>query len=237
MNQQSGLASAEPDLADAVDEGIVTGKKTAAGKVREVRTRRAEKYQGKKDAILKQSGRLFSDLGFANASLDQVAERLGIAKPAIYYYFSSKEQILFECFIRAFDVADQIMKDVLELPLPAHRKLERYMRDYLISHLNGDAPSMPSHDLNALSLAYRTRIDRRRRVRRNRLRDLVAEAIRDQAFKPCDPTIFMSSWGGAASWVIESFDPRKGLAATDVADQVVGLFLRGVLVNPDQQDA
>ena len=192
-------------------------------------SRRAEKYQGKRDAILKQSARLFSDQGFANVSLDDVAEKIGIAKPAIYYYFSSKEQILFECFIEAFDVADRIMKEILVLVLPARDKLELYMRNYLLSHLNGQAPSMPSHDLNALSKSFRTRIESRRRVRRNRLRELVRLAIAEGSFEPCDPAIFMSAWGGAVSWVIESYDDRGGLSAEQVTDQMVNLFLNGAL--------
>jgi AcrR family transcriptional regulator len=192
-------------------------------------SRRAEKYQDKRDAILKQSARLFSDQGFANVSLDDVAEKIGIAKPAIYYYFSSKEQILFECFIEAFDVADRIMKEILVLTLPGREKLELYMRSYLLSHLNGQAPSMPSHDLNALSKSFRTRIERRRRVRRNRLRELVSLAIAEGTFEPCDPAIFMSAWGGAVSWVIESYDDRGGLSAEQVTDQMVYLFLNGAL--------
>jgi AcrR family transcriptional regulator len=190
---------------------------------------RDRRFLDKQGAILMQAARLFSDRGFANVSLDDVAQRLDIAKPAIYYYFGSKEQILFECFSRAFDVADRVMKEALAMEGTAREKLESYMHGYLERHLNGEAPAMPLHDLKSLSAPFRARIERRRRARRNRLRALVTDAVAEGSFKPCDPAVVMSAWGGAASWIIESFDPRGGLSAQAVADQVVSLFLHGVL--------
>lgn len=220
---------------DPRSKGVLTNVKSISECALENQTqkrsfsRRAEKYQDKRDYILKQSARLFSNQGFANVSLDDVAEKSGIAKPAIYYYFSTKVQILFECFIDAFDVADRIMKEILVLALPGREKLELYMRNYLLSHLNGQALSMPSHDLNALSKSFRTRIERQRRVRRNRFRELGSLAIAEGTFEPCDPAIFISAWGGAVSWVIESYDDRGGLSAEQVTDQMVYLFLNGAL--------
>jgi AcrR family transcriptional regulator len=37
---------------------------------------------------------LFTDQGFDGTSMREIAERLGISKPAIYYHFTSKEEIL-----------------------------------------------------------------------------------------------------------------------------------------------
>ena len=43
---------------------------------------------------------LFTDQGFDGTSMREIAERLGISKPAIYYHFASKEEILMALHMR-----------------------------------------------------------------------------------------------------------------------------------------
>ncbi len=43
---------------------------------------------------------LFTDQGFDGTSMREIAERLGITKPAIYYHFASKEDILIALHLR-----------------------------------------------------------------------------------------------------------------------------------------
>jgi AcrR family transcriptional regulator len=189
---------------------------------------RGRRFREKQDAILRTAARLFGERGFANVALDDVARSLSIVKPVLYYYFQNKEQILYECYSRAFDAADAAMKAVLTTPGSGRERVERYLRDYLLAHLLGSAPAMPAHDMKALSAPLRAKIERRRRVRRNQLRDLIKAGIADGSIVRCDPPIVVAAWAGAASWIIESFQPRGGLSAEETTDQVVNLFMRGL---------
>jgi AcrR family transcriptional regulator len=46
------------------------------------------------DQILAQAARLFAQKGFAGTNLQDIAESVGITRPALYYYVRSKEEIL-----------------------------------------------------------------------------------------------------------------------------------------------
>lgn len=46
-----------------------------------------------REAILEAALGAFSDAGFAGTTLDRIAERAGLSKPNVLYYFASKEQI------------------------------------------------------------------------------------------------------------------------------------------------
>src|SRR3546814_12647541 len=46
-------------------------------------------------AVLRAAVDLFNERGFHATSLDDIASRLGITKPAIYHYFGNKDQVLF----------------------------------------------------------------------------------------------------------------------------------------------
>ncbi|MBV8730837.1 MAG: helix-turn-helix transcriptional regulator, partial [Acidobacteriia bacterium] len=52
----------------------------------------------KREAVLKMAAQLFLEKSYARTSLNDVADRLKITKPALYHYFQSKEEILLECY-------------------------------------------------------------------------------------------------------------------------------------------
>lgn len=49
-----------------------------------------------KTAILEQATALFYEFGYPNTSIRDIAQSLNINNPSIYYYFNSKENLLFE---------------------------------------------------------------------------------------------------------------------------------------------
>jgi len=53
-----------------------------------------------RERILDVAMDLFTDQGFDGTSMREIAERLGISKPAIYYHFASKEEILLALHMR-----------------------------------------------------------------------------------------------------------------------------------------
>ncbi|HTW03701.1 MAG TPA: TetR family transcriptional regulator [Streptosporangiaceae bacterium] len=53
-----------------------------------------------RERILDVAMDLFTDQGFDATSMREIAERLGISKPAIYYHFASKEEILMALHMR-----------------------------------------------------------------------------------------------------------------------------------------
>ncbi|WP_179775937.1 TetR/AcrR family transcriptional regulator [Amycolatopsis endophytica] len=44
---------------------------------------------------------VFAERGFAAASMDEIAERVGVSKPMLYEYFNSKEGLLLACVAQA----------------------------------------------------------------------------------------------------------------------------------------
>jgi AcrR family transcriptional regulator len=53
-----------------------------------------------RERILDVALELFTDQGFDGTSMREIAERLDISKPAIYYHFASKEEILMALHLR-----------------------------------------------------------------------------------------------------------------------------------------
>jgi AcrR family transcriptional regulator len=93
----------------------------------------------KRERILDAAEQLFAAQGYANTTVEQIVQALGVTKPFVYYYFSSKQEI-FETLAWRPAVA---CFTVLDFPdddsRPAHEKVKtgieqliRATTDYLV---------------------------------------------------------------------------------------------------------
>ncbi|GAB2878721.1 TetR/AcrR family transcriptional regulator [Streptomyces mayteni] len=68
--------------------------------------------------ILTIAERLFTERGYALATMDELAERAGVSKPVIYDHFDSKERLLLTLLVRAraelLDATSRATADVTE---------------------------------------------------------------------------------------------------------------------------
>ena len=64
---------------------------------------------------------LFTDQGFDATSMREIAERLDISKPAIYYHFASKEEILMALHMRLHEFGREALAELGDGPLTPER--------------------------------------------------------------------------------------------------------------------
>lgn len=57
-----------------------------------------EKKNSKRELILETAKLIFAEKGFDGSRMDEIAERAGLKKSLIYYYFEGKDQLLQEIF-------------------------------------------------------------------------------------------------------------------------------------------
>ena len=65
----------------------------------------------KREAVLRAAVQLFLEQGYHRATLNDVAKRLNITKPALYNYFRGKDEILFECWSIGHELVDDCIAE------------------------------------------------------------------------------------------------------------------------------
>jgi AcrR family transcriptional regulator len=100
----------------------------------EERQRDADRSQG---TILAAARDEFAEYGLAGARMDRIAERAGLNKRLIYYYFEDKEKLFQAVLEQAYrDIREQEQElHLLELaPADALRKLVEFTWNYYLTH-------------------------------------------------------------------------------------------------------
>jgi TetR/AcrR family transcriptional regulator, cholesterol catabolism regulator len=74
---------------------------------------------------------VFWEKGYADASIQDVADRVGVLKGSLYHYISSKEQLLFDILDHSHAQGVEIIQRARELEGPPLERLQRFIEDYL----------------------------------------------------------------------------------------------------------
>jgi AcrR family transcriptional regulator len=73
---------------------------------------RSEQHRLKREAVLRVASRLLNQKGYAGMSLADVAGELDIRNASLYYYFESKEELVFACYERSQRIIAETIEQV-----------------------------------------------------------------------------------------------------------------------------
>jgi TetR/AcrR family transcriptional regulator, cholesterol catabolism regulator len=76
-------------------------------------------------AIVNAAAELFAYNGFGSTTLDDIAEQLGVTKPALYYHVKNKEEILRLIYLTVLTVSEEPLRRIVESSLSPLEKLRR----------------------------------------------------------------------------------------------------------------
>jgi AcrR family transcriptional regulator len=106
-------------------------KVQAARLDRRTKAARAQKA-GSRDRLIEAAGRVFSERGYREASVDDVAAAAGVSKGAVYWHFETKEDLLHAVIEeRVRDRTEALLARLAEAPTDTdagHEVGDRYMR-------------------------------------------------------------------------------------------------------------
>jgi AcrR family transcriptional regulator len=69
--------------------------------------------------------------GYSAATIQDVADEVGVLKGSLYHYIESKEELLFRIFAGAYEEAESLMAEVAQLDRPPLEKLHVYLERHI----------------------------------------------------------------------------------------------------------
>jgi len=193
---------------------------------------RDELHEAKRIALLREAASAFTRKGFHAASLDDIAQRLGVTKAALYHYFPSKHALLRECFKRALEVGFQGLESARQAGGSARERLRHTLCFYLKEIIDELSCCVVLVEENALLPEdYAALLQERDRFE-NALRDLVRDGIADGSIVPCDPKLAVFTMLGAVNWVSKWFSQSGAWSADQVSAALTDMLDRMLSATP-----
>jgi AcrR family transcriptional regulator len=182
----------------------------------------------KRDAVIRAAAREFNRKGYHNTSLDDIAAQLEVTKPTVYYYITSKEQLLFECFVAGVEQIRAAFRAVRELAVPARERLNAVLRHYGEAVASDFGWCMVRAEDQDLSPAMSRHIKSLKSEIDQGIRRLIREGIQDGSIEPCDPKMTAFALAGALNWIAHWYREDQSLTPAQIAEAFVTIFEGGL---------
>jgi AcrR family transcriptional regulator len=192
------------------------------------RPARRPRTESRRTEIVRSFGRVVQERGPAGATMEQVADRLGMTKGSLYYYFRDKDDLLYECHRRA----NQVSLDALARQQRSDAPPDLRLREVLVGHIRGITDEVYGAamltDLESIRPARRRRLVAMRDRFERGVREIVREGVGRGVFGKVDPRVAGFAILGAINWIPMWYDPRGALSAEEVAEQFADLLVRAL---------
>lgn len=190
---------------------------------------REQQREAKRNAVLQAAAQLFNERGFHATSLDDIAARLNVTKPTLYYYVKNKDEILLQCvskgltmMLEGIDASRAAGGKAIDQLMTCMQVYARIVtQDFGMCLIRVGDEQLPPDSRKELR-RLKSAIDQE-------FRRLVAEGVAEGSLQPCDPKMTAFVIAGALSWIGRWYQPGGEYTPEQVAQQCIVTLCDGVL--------
>jgi acetyl esterase len=195
-----------------------------------------ENYHDRRSEIVEAAVTLFRERGYHRTSLSDIAEAIGTERASLYYYFSSKEEILNEAVTPVVLRNTAIVEELRDSAEPVPAKLRRLIVGLLTSY----AEHYPllflylEENLSHVAESQEAWAAQMRAVNQRfeaALEEIIAHGVADGSLRAlADPRILANGLMGTVSWTHRWFNPRhSSTGAAAIGEAYADLLLGGLV--------
>ena len=183
----------------------------------------------KRKIISDAAAKLFVEKGFENTSTRDIARAAGISSSAIYYYFDSKEELLYQ-------IVDTTLGAGLEL-ITSITKSDKSLREKLTSILalhtryytvDTYKVILMVRDHKSLSPEHREALNDKRRKYVRALIHILDELKAKGEILDMDTTVCAFAFFGMVSWTYRWYDPNGRIKPDELSRIFNQIFTKGI---------
>jgi TetR/AcrR family transcriptional regulator, cholesterol catabolism regulator len=186
------------------------------------RKRRAE--------VLDAAARVFHEKGYDATTIQDIADEVGILKGSVYYYISSKEDVLFEVLEEVHRAAIQAVTEAVNEADDPLQKIQAFVET--LARFNADNQVRMGvflHDFRSLSEPRRVEIVRERDRYDRTLRKLIVEGQEQKLIsRDIDPKLAALGVMGMINTIYQWYRPAGTLKPEQIGSAYADLVIRAL---------
>ena len=210
----------------------MAGRRSSAAR-RKFEPNGESKFDRRLGEILAHATEVFYTKGYEGASMRDLSRASGMSLAGLYYYFESKEKLLYLIQKHTFSTIMAQLQERLGKVSDPEERVRVFIRNHLEYFLaNLKAMKVLSHEDEALSGPLGAEIAAMKRDYYRIIRGLVEELRREKGkgFNgEVSSRVAALSLFGMMNWIYTWHNPRQDKGAPELADEMADIFLRGLL--------
>jgi AcrR family transcriptional regulator len=196
----------------------------------------ATRFDRRLAEILTHATEVFCKKGYEGASMRDLSRSSGMSLAGLYYYFESKERLLFLIQKHTFSTIVERLKSRLEGVNDPEQKIRIFILNHLEYFLANPANmKVLSHEAEALKNGFASEVAA---IKREYYRICVGllDQLKSERGLQFSTRIAVLSLFGMMNWIYTWHNPRVDADAEQLAREMSDIFLRGVMAGRGRKD-
>ena len=177
------------------------------------------RFATQRDRLLKAAARCFNEKGYSGTSLKDVGNHLGLTDAAIYYYVRNKEQLVYQCYLRAAELGREALDRALADGTTGFEQAYLYIRYHVEIMASERGPAAIMSEIPSLQPDHRNEVLAISRRHSRDFEAILSRGIDDGSIAPCDVRMTGNAIMGAINWI-----PKWFHGDADMAEQISSGF-------------
>lgn len=182
--------------------------------------------ESSRERILQGAARLFVAQGYRGLSMREIADEVGVSKPAIYHHFADKEQLFVAVLGDAVDHLAAVIAEARAAGPPWRACLGRIVGGLLARRVEQRAVlRLATQELVHLSAATQAQFLARYELDfTGAIREVVAAGVAAGEFRPVSPDT--ATW--ALLGMLYPYFSSQNAPPTEIVDELLGIYFEGI---------
>lgn len=195
-------------------------------------------YDETLQTILKTSAKIFAEKGFHHTSVRDIARATRKSLAGLYYYFTTKEELLYLIQERCFLTLLQRWEQGASAHTDARARIHAFAENHLSFFLhNMHEMKVMAHEDESLSGEFQDKILVLKRRYVKVLMDLIGELQVQEGGRRFDPRAATFALFGMMNWIYTWYQPKRDLPFAQLIEQMLRLYFFGLIngANADER--
>ncbi len=181
----------------------------------------------RKEEIIVAAAKIFAAKGYHAATLDEIAARIGISKPALYYHIKNKQEILKEIIDRIMEPMEAVA-EMGRSQLPPVERMENMIRMLIKFSAERKETAKIALELNKIlpKKSHAALIKRQKEVEQV-LQDTLNAGVKSGDFNMGDTRMTAFSILAVSNTIYRWYQPGGKLTHSQISDHVIKLLSYG----------
>ncbi len=172
---------------------------------------------------------MFSEKGYEGASIRDISRASGVSLSGLYYYFESKQKLLYLIQIHAFTSILKRLERRLVPAVPPAERLRALVSNHIDYFLRHPAEmKVLAHEDEALEDPYRREVAEIKRRYYELARGIFEDLRKTGHMRRVNPRVAVLSLFGMMNWIYKWHNPKVDPQADRLAETISAIFLDGV---------
>jgi AcrR family transcriptional regulator len=185
------------------------------------------RFESQRDRILRAAATCFNRKGYSGTSLKDVSRHLGLTDAALYYYVKNKEELVYQCYLRAAILGREAMGRAVSEGDTGLEQARLYIRYHIGIMVGDEGPLAIMSEIPSLKRGHRNEILDVSRRHSAGFEEILDRGIEDGSIVPCDVRMTGNAIMGAINWIPKWFHGKADMAA-DILDEFPEVLTRGL---------